>query len=45
MGKPGTAITFVSEWDFDMLDLVRSHVGEELKIDDLSSYLNPSRAT
>ena len=45
MGKPGTAITFVSEWDFDMLDLVRSHVGEELKIDDLSSYLNPSRST
>ena len=31
MGRPGTAITFVSEWDFDMLDLIQSHIGEDLQ--------------
>jgi ATP-dependent RNA helicase DeaD len=36
MGRPGTAITFVSEWDFDTLDLIRSHVGEDLKRQHLS---------
>jgi ATP-dependent RNA helicase DeaD len=31
MGRPGTAITFVSEWDFEMLDTIHAHVGDELK--------------
>jgi ATP-dependent RNA helicase DeaD len=31
MGRPGTAITFVSEWDFEMLDKIYAHVGDELK--------------
>ena len=31
MGRPGTAITFVSEWDFDMLDAIHAHIGEDLQ--------------
>ena len=30
MGRPGTAITFVSEWDFDMLDAIHRHIGDDL---------------
>ncbi|MBI4338706.1 MAG: DEAD/DEAH box helicase, partial [Chloroflexi bacterium] len=32
MGKGGTAITFVSEWDVETFDAIQSHVGEELKL-------------
>ena len=38
MGQPGTAITFVSEWDFEMLDTIRAHVGDGLKRDRLALY-------
>ena len=38
MGRPGTAITFVSEWDFSMLDEIRAHVGDELKGERLALY-------
>ncbi len=31
MGRPGTAITFVSEWDFDMLDTIHAHIGDDLQ--------------
>jgi ATP-dependent RNA helicase DeaD len=31
MGRPGTAITFVSEWDFQLLDLLQAHLGDELR--------------
>ena len=31
MGRPGTAITFVSEWDFPVLDLIQEHVGSDLE--------------
>ena len=31
MGRPGTAITFVSEWDFPVLDLIQEHVGDDLE--------------
>ena len=31
MGRPGTAITFVSEWDFPMLDVIQAHVGDDLE--------------
>ena len=31
MGRPGTAITFVSEWDFEFLDVIQAHVGVELR--------------
>ena len=30
MGRFGTAITFVSEWDFSVLDVIQSHVGDDL---------------
>ena len=38
MGRPGTAITFVSEWDFNMLDAIQAHVGGELKGERLALY-------
>ena len=38
MGRPGTAITFVSEWDFEMLDAIQTHVGGELKKERLLLY-------
>ena len=31
MGRPGTAITFVSEWDFPVLDVIQAHVGDDLQ--------------
>ena len=30
MGADGTAITFVTEWDFEMLDILQAGVGDEL---------------
>ena len=31
MGRDGTAITFVTEWDFEMLDLLQDNLAGELK--------------
>ncbi len=31
MGKPGTAVTFVSEWDIQMFEAVRRHIGDALR--------------
>jgi superfamily II DNA/RNA helicase len=31
MGRQGTAITFVSEWDFEILDMLQAHLGDELQ--------------
>ena len=31
MGRPGTAITFVTEWDFPVLDVIQDHVGSDLE--------------
>ena len=31
MGRLGTAITFVTEWDFPVLDMIRAHVGDGLE--------------
>ena len=31
MGRFGTAITFVSEWDFQVLDAIQAHVGPDLQ--------------
>ena len=36
MGRPGTAITFVSEWDFPVLDVIQNHVGGDLERGDLA---------
>lgn len=38
MGQAGIAITFVSEWDFEMLDTIQAHVGEKLKAQRLALY-------
>ena len=37
MGRTGTAITFVSEWDFPALDMIRAHVGNDLARANLAS--------
>ncbi len=37
MGRFGTAITFVSEWDFPTLDMIHAHVGDDLKRADLGA--------
>ena len=29
MGRPGTAITFVSEWDFEFIEAIQKHVGAD----------------
>ena len=31
MGRDGTAMTFVTEWDFEMLDLLQDSLSGELK--------------
>ena len=36
MGRDGTAITFVTEWDFPMLDLLQENLGSELKLETLA---------
>ena len=39
MGREGTAMTFVSEWDLDAFEAIKSHVGEEnLERYDLALY-------
>ena len=36
MGRIGTAITFVSEWDFSVLDVIHAHVGDDLELGKLA---------
>ena len=44
MGREGTAMTFVSEWDFDFFDAIQEHVGEEnLSQVRLALYGRPSQ--
>ena len=44
MGREGTAMTFVSEWDFDFFDAIQEHVGEEnLSQVRLAMYTRPSQ--
>ena len=38
MGRPGTAITFVCEWDFDAFEPIRRHVGRQLERGKLAIY-------
>ena len=38
MGRTGTAITFACEWDFEMLDAIKTHVGDELEKKQLLLY-------
>ena len=44
MGREGTAVTFVSEWDFEFFDAIREHVGgENLEEACLAVYAQPAR--
>jgi ATP-dependent RNA helicase DeaD len=38
MGRPGTAITFVSEWEFDDFEPIQRHVGDDLERGRLARY-------
>jgi ATP-dependent RNA helicase DeaD len=38
MGRPGTAITFVGEWELDDFDPIQRHVGDDLKQGRLALY-------
>ena len=44
MGRPGTAITFFSEWDSEFFEAIRDHVGAELLTErELSLYRPAAR--
>ena len=44
MGREGTAVTFVSEWDFEFFDAIREHVGgENLMEMRLAMYARPKQ--
>ena len=38
MGRPGTAITFVGEWELDDFELIQRHVGDNLERGRLARY-------
>ena len=38
MGREGTALTFVSEWDLDFFDAIKAHVGDDLQPVELGLY-------
>jgi hypothetical protein len=38
MGRDGTAVTFVTEWDFPALDFLLDSLSEELKPANVSLY-------
>ena len=38
MGRPGTAITFVGEWDFDAFEIIQQHVGDDIELKKLALY-------
>ena len=38
MGRPGTAITFVGEWEFDDFEPIQRHVGDDLERGKLALY-------
>jgi superfamily II DNA/RNA helicase len=40
MGRHGTAITFVSEWDFPALDVIQAHIGDGLELATLAPAAN-----
>ena len=44
MGREGTAVTFVGEWDIEFFDAIRDHVGAgNLEAINLSMYGDPNR--
>ena len=38
MGRKGTAVTFVAEWDFETFEEIRTHLGDRLQKRDLDLY-------
>ena len=38
MGRPGTAITFVGEWELDDFELIQRHVGDDMERGRLALY-------
>ena len=38
MGRPGTAITFVGEWDLDAFNVIHRHIGDDLEWGKLALY-------
>jgi ATP-dependent RNA helicase DeaD len=38
MGRPGTAITFVGEWELDEFESIQRHVGDDLEQRRLARY-------
>jgi ATP-dependent RNA helicase DeaD len=44
-GRTGTAISFVGEWDFPILDEIRQKVGDRLRRGDLKLYARRSKAS
>ena len=44
MGRDGTAVTFVGEWDMEFFDAIRAHVGDDrLEEINLAMYGDPNR--
>ena len=44
MGRDGTAVTFVGEWDMEFFDAIRKHVGDDkLEAINLAMYGDPNR--
>ena len=38
MGRPGTAITFVGEWDLEAFEVIQRHIGDDLEWGKLALY-------
>ena len=38
MGRPGTAITFVGEWDLEAFDVIQQHIGDGIEWGTLAIY-------
>ena len=38
MGRPGTAITFVGEWDLETFDVIHRHIGDDMEWRTLALY-------
>ena len=38
MGRPGTAITFVGEWDMEAFEVIHRHIGDDLEWSKLALY-------
>ena len=44
MGREGSALTFVSEWDLEFFDAIKAHVGDDLQPMELGLYQTSAKA-